>query len=91
MINDLKPANINTWKYIDGTTISEVVLNNTTSNMQRALDDVQNWSTENLLHLNVSIKCKELFIYFGRSGNTVSNVRINSGLLDVVSHAKSWV
>ena len=40
----------------------------TISTAHIAAEDVQNWSINNRMHLNIS-KCKELLIYFGRISN----------------------
>ena len=47
MINDLRTPESDCWKYIDDTTISEVVSKGNTSTMQNSVDVVQNWSITN--------------------------------------------
>ena len=59
MINDLKITEVSTWKYVDDTTVSEVVKKGDTSKAQDAVSTVENWSSSNGLHLNAD-KCKEL-------------------------------
>jgi hypothetical protein len=63
MINDLKIQDVSSWKFVDDTTISEVVQIETNSQVQDAVTSVENWSTENKLQLNAE-KCKELIIDF---------------------------
>ena len=56
IINDLCPLH-ERWKYIDDTTLSEIIHRGTPSNIQDSVDRVQNWSVENKMQLNAS-KCK---------------------------------
>ena len=65
MINDLRPHTIENWKYIDDTTISEVVKKHAHSTVQESENYIQQWSIDNRLQVN-STKCKELRIHFGR-------------------------
>jgi hypothetical protein len=66
MINDLKIQDVSSWKFIDDTTISEVVQIEINSQVQDAVTSVEKWSTENKLQLNAE-KCKELIIVFKHS------------------------
>ena len=59
MLNDLQIPNFDNWIYVDDTTVSEVVQNNSNSSMQSAANIVQDWSNTNKFQLNVK-KCKEL-------------------------------
>ena len=52
-------------KFVDDTTIFEVVLIGQSSQLQQAADEATVWATRNNMQLNVS-KTKELFIYFGK-------------------------
>jgi hypothetical protein len=61
MINNLDLQSVDRWKFVDDTTISETVSKNSASNIQTAVDYVQNWSSDNRLKLN-ELKCKELVI-----------------------------
>ena len=63
MINDLHPTGSDAWKYVDDTTLAEVVPRGGQSRMQVALNAVQQWWTINKLQLNAD-KCKELDIDF---------------------------
>ncbi len=49
MINDLRTPESDFWKYINDTTISEVVSKGNSSKMQNSVDVVQNWSITNKL------------------------------------------
>ena len=53
------------WKYVDNTTISEVITKGEKSNAQAMVDKVIHWSTVNRVKLN-SEKCKELRISFSK-------------------------
>ena len=68
MISDLDlPGNLfNVWKYVDDTTVSEIIPRGSSSKVQLAADTVLKWSQENLFQLNCD-KCKELAISFKRS------------------------
>ena len=68
MINDLRTPGVDNWKYIDDSTISEVVNNDNISTIQNSVNEVQSRSTANKLQLNSS-KCKELEICFTKSTN----------------------
>ena len=47
------------WKYVDDTTVSEIIIRGHDSSAQTAVNKVVNWSKESLLQLNGK-KCKEL-------------------------------
>ena len=59
MINDLRIPGIPTWKYVDDTTIAEIVPRGKDSHVQHAVNYVAEWSSCNLIQLNAA-KCKEL-------------------------------
>ena len=63
MINDLKFQDVSSWKFVDDTTISEVVQSKANSHVQNAVTHVEKWFAENKLQLNAK-KCKELIIDF---------------------------
>ena len=89
MINDLKTPGTDCWKYIDDTTISEVICKGSMSSIQHSVDVVQNWSITNKLQLNDS-KCKEIRFCFTRSNHTLpyDSVVVNGNQLEVVTHAR---
>ena len=58
MINDLD-TNAQQWKYVDDTTVSEVVVKGGESHVQAIANRVIEWSHENRVQLN-AVKCKEL-------------------------------
>ena len=87
MINDLKIQHVGSWKFVDDTTISEVVQIGTNSQVQEAVTSVEKWSTENKFQLNAR-KCKELIIDFKHSKHVFEPLTVNGNLLSVVKHAK---
>ena len=87
MINDLRPPRHERWKYIDDTTVSEIIYKNVTSNIQDTVDRVQSWSVANKMQLNAS-KCKELVINFTKPKEEFPRLKILSGQIDIVNHAR---
>ena len=49
------------WKFVDDTTVSEVVSNSGESSSQEAVNHISSWSHNNLFQLNPT-KCKELVV-----------------------------
>ena len=88
MINDLRVNITGTWKFVDDTTVSEVVSKGSCSQVQRAVTSFENWSVENKLQLNPEKK-KELRIDFKRKKQEFNPIRINNLELQVVDHAKT--
>ena len=54
MINDLRPSGSDAWKYVDDTTVAEVVPMGGQSAMQETLSAVEDWSNTNKLQLKVA-------------------------------------
>ena len=78
------------WKYVDDTTLFEVVYKGKSSSIQQSVDDVQEWTRSNLAELNEN-KCKELRIDFSRKQtqtNHVNPIRVNGKEIEVVYHTK---
>ena len=75
------------WKYVDDTTVSEVVPKEQTSNVQEIVDRVVDWSKENKFQLNRD-KCKELRISFAKNKVDLPPVVVDGHNLEVVDHAK---
>lgn len=76
MINDLRPSDAQTWKYVDDTTLAEMIPKDGVSHIQSAVDWVVRWSRSNKLQLNVD-KCKELTIDFKRIRQSFVPISIN--------------
>ena len=92
MINDLHPSGSDVWKYVDDTTLAEVVPRGGQSGMQVAVNAVEQWSTINKLQLNAD-KCKELVIDFKKVKHHFHAVTVNSQELERVDSIKllrSW-
>jgi hypothetical protein len=59
MINDLTTSHSDPWKFVDDTTISEILKKGQRSVIQLGVNEVQHWTETNLAQLNED-KCKEL-------------------------------
>ena len=77
MINDLRPSRSDSWKYVDDTTLAEVVSRGGQSGIQAAVNAVEQWSTTNKLQLNAD-KCKELIIDLKKAKHHFDAVTVNS-------------
>ena len=90
MINDLKVssgASVAMWKFADDTTISEIVPPSKQSHLQQAVDNLNDWSRENLFQLN-PIKCKEITTCFKRSPPSHAPVEVDGLKFESVTSAK---
>jgi hypothetical protein len=56
MVNDLRVNSISTWKFVDDTTISEIITKNSLAHTRSSATSVEKWSADNKLHLNAE-KC----------------------------------
>ena len=65
MINDLNTVINDLWKYVDDTSPTEVVPRGQCSNVQSAVNDIQNQSNALRFTLNDN-KCKEMRIQFNK-------------------------
>ncbi len=74
-------------KFVDDTTVSEIIIRGHDSNAQLAMNRVFNWSKKSLLHLNGE-KCKELTNLFGRNRQPFPPVTIDEIPMDIVPKAK---
>ena len=87
MINDLELSNASVWKYVDDTTVSEIVAKKGVSNVQFMADKVAQWSHDNRVQLNLD-KCKELRISFAKNKPEFQPILINGKELEIVNSAK---
>ena len=87
MINDLYPPGSEAWKYVDDTTLAEVIPRGGQSEMQIAVNAVEQWSSINKLQLNPD-KCKELIIDFKKAKHQFDAVTVNSIDLERVDSVK---
>ena len=87
MINDLRLIEFQDWKYIDDTTVAEIVQKNSNSIIQHGVDELEAWTLQNKFQLQVP-RCKELLIQFKKLRSPFLSVHTTSGNLKTVSHAK---
>ena len=83
MINDLD-TNAQQWKYVDDTTVSEVVVKGGESHAQAIANRVIEWSRENRVQLNAD-KCKELRISFAKEQRVFDPVIIEGKEVELVT------
>ena len=86
MINDLD-TNAQQWKYMDDTTVSEVVVKGGVSHVQAIANRVTEWSRDNRVQLNAD-KCKELRISFAKEQRVFDPVIIEGKEVEVVTSTK---
>ena len=89
LINDLEISSLNAqlWKYVDDTTISEIVAKGNESKSQLITNQVIQWSIDNRVQLN-NDKCKELRISFAKKSPEFNPILINGEELEIVQSAK---
>ena len=87
MLNDLQIPNFDNWIYVDDTTVSEVVQNNSNSSIQSAVNIIQDWSNTNKFQLNVK-ECKELVFQLKKTRTTHLPIVLESGQVEFVNHAR---
>ena len=61
MINNPKVSDVRSWKYVDDTSVAEVVPSRSCSQAQCAADEVQSWSLDHKFQINAD-KCKEMVV-----------------------------
>ena len=86
MINDLD-TNAQQWKYVDDTTVSEVVVKGGESHVQAIANRVIEWSHENRVQLNAD-KCKELRISFAKEQRVFDPIIIEGNEVELVTSTK---
>ena len=87
MINDLRVNNSNIWKFVDDTTLDEIVRKNGTSNVQTRIDDFATQISDDKFKLNET-KCKEMRIGFCKPKANFEPIRVNGENLEVVDKPK---
>ena len=75
------------WKYVDDTTISEVVDKGQESCVQEVVDDLATQTSDNGLQLNKR-KCKEFRISFARKEPEFDPICVNRQTLESVNSVK---
>ena len=87
IINDLSILDALLWKYVDDTTVFEIISKGQSSSAQEYLDSVADWSADNRFQLNID-KCKEIRISFSKNNPDLPPLFINGQELEVVQNAK---
>ena len=87
MINDLKINDSNIWKFVDDTTLDEIVGKNEESKVQTLIDDLTRQISESQFKLNET-KCKVLRIGFWKPRAMFDPIIVNGEMLEVVDSAK---
>ena len=87
MIDDLNTGEADMWKYVDDTTISEVVDNGQESCIQQIVDDLEIQARDDRFQLNQR-KCKELRISFARNEPEFDHILVNRQTLETVNSVK---
>ena len=77
----------NIWKFVDDTTLDEIVRKNEESKVQTLIDDLTRQISENQFKLNET-KCKELRIGFCKPRAMFDPIIVNGEMLEVVDSAK---
>jgi hypothetical protein len=89
MINDLNLTDFQMWKYSDDTIAAEVISKDSHSIIQTGVNQLEDWTVQNKLQLQVT-KCKELLFQFTTVRSPFPTVVLSSGILELVDHAKFW-
>ena len=87
IINDLSILNALLWKYVDDTTVSEIIPKGQSTSAQEYVDSVADWTIDNRFQLNID-KCKEIRFSFSTNNADLPPLFINSQELEVVQNAK---
>ena len=87
IINDLSILNALLWKYVDNTTVSEIIPKGQSTSAQEYVDSVADWTIDNRFQLNID-KCKEIRFSFSTNNADLPPLFINSQELEVVQNAK---
>ena len=86
MIDDIH-TDVDDVKFVDDVTLYEVCNTHSQNKLQNAMDDIQEWATDNNMSLNTN-KTKELLVYFGREDLDIPRITINGDVIERVSCAK---
>jgi hypothetical protein len=87
MINDLKINDSNIWKFVDDTTLDEIVRKNEESKVQTLIDHLTRQTSESQFKLNET-KSKESRIGFCKPRAMFDPIIVNGEMLEVVDSAK---
>ena len=70
-------------KFVDDVTLHEVCNTHSRDKLQNAVNDIQEWATDNNMSLNSS-KTKELLVYFGREELDIPRITNNGDVIERV-------
>ena len=87
IINDLSILDALLWKYVDDTTVSEIITKGQSSSAQEYVESVADWSADKRVQFNID-KCKEIRISFSKNNADLPPLFINCQELEVVQNAK---
>ena len=87
MINDLRAPNVQTWNYVDDTTVAEIVQRNASGDAQVAVSLKEDWSNDQNMQLNGN-KCKVMVIEFKQKKHVFSPLKVDGKELRTVDSAK---
>ena len=87
MINDLVTDHDRRWKFVDDTSVSEVINKGEQGKMQSLVNVINTWCTDNDMKLNQS-KCKDMIISFAKDRPKLDPIFVNNHELVPVSSVK---
>ena len=87
MINDLVIEHDRRWKFVDDTSVSEVINKGEQGKMQSLVNAINSWCIKNDMKLNQS-KCKDMIISFAKDPPKLDPIFVNNHELVPVSSAK---
>ena len=87
MVNDLVVDHDRRWKFVDDTSVSEVINKNEMGKMQCLVNDINTWCMKNDMKLNQT-KCKDMIISFALEHPKLDPIFIEEHELVPVSSAK---
>ncbi|PFX13809.1 Fibrinogen C domain-containing protein 1 [Stylophora pistillata] len=90
MINDLRVRGFHSRKYVDDTTVAEIVPRGELSDIQSAVYAVETWSSDQRMALS-AVTCKVMNIDFKKNKRVFEPLGVNGKDLSVVSSAKILV
>ena len=87
MIQDLDIDSPCLWKFVDDTTVSELLPKGSVSKAQNIVDRVIQWSDENRVQLHPD-KCKELRIIFSKNPSVLGPLIVHGKEVETVDNVK---
>ena len=83
MINDLLVDWEDRWKYVDDSSLSETLTRDQESNLQTALNGINQWCARNNMPLN-PCKCKEILVCFWKNNLDFSPLTVDEQPIELV-------